>query len=186
MNRDEMINELKNAGIRAVPTVCTMDMGLQYDYITPFGPGTGFGGMGTWPLYRMPLVEATLWNDIVQKVKSDTIMLEDLYGTGLDEVIGQVQTINKEINYSNLLRNIVNIEYPCTEYYCLFDAGEWYDDRLAVEFYINESEALNAFADQYCYEDNSWEDLDDQEIEDWYNRLSDDLESMSYYVFDDE
>ena len=46
MNREEMLKELKTIDLRAIPTVATMDMGLQYDYATSEGAGTSFGGNG--------------------------------------------------------------------------------------------------------------------------------------------
>ena len=51
MPRKEMIEYLKTIDVRAKPTIITDDMGLQYDYVTAEGAGTGFGGMGDWPVH---------------------------------------------------------------------------------------------------------------------------------------
>lgn len=56
MTRNEMLRVLKNVEFCAIPTVATFDMGLQYDYVTSNGAGTGFGGMGSWPIYEISSV----------------------------------------------------------------------------------------------------------------------------------
>ena len=96
MNREEMLKELKTIDLRAIPTVVTMDMGLQYDYATSEGAGTGFGGMGDWPAHMFNPIQNEQWHMIRKAIKENALAVSDLKGTGLDDFLGNVKTISDE------------------------------------------------------------------------------------------
>jgi hypothetical protein len=180
-----MIEALSNVGVRAVPTVATMDMGLQYDFITPRGAGTYFGGMDAWPLWRCSPINEKKWNEVVKAIQAGKVTDDTLHGTGLDIMLGFVQTL-EEVDYAILLRELPVLNRPETDFYCLFDVGEWYEPNSMVEFYIDEAEALRAFSDRYCIRPDSWLDMSDEEIITWHERLSGDLERMIYAIPSEE
>lgn len=73
MTREEMIKKLENAAFCAVPVMMTMDMGVQYDFITPEGAGSLFGTLGEWPAYCVQVVEESKWRRIREKVANGTV-----------------------------------------------------------------------------------------------------------------
>ena len=100
VNREEMIKELKSIDLRAIPTVATMDMGLQYDFITSEGTGTGFGGMGDWPAHMFRPKDLKLWQKIREDIKNNKLAVTDLEDTGLDVFLENVNTIDGDLNPS--------------------------------------------------------------------------------------
>ena len=181
MTREQMIEVLIKAGIRAVPTVRSEDMGLEYDFITPKGAGKG-AGMGAWPLWRCTPINEKKWNEVVKAIQAGEVTVDVLHGTGLDVMLDCVQTFTEEVEYAKLLRKLPVLNRPEMDYYSLFDDRQWYNPNDMVEFYLDEVEVLRAFADCYCRLPISWSDMSDQEITTWYERLSDDLECMIYAV----
>ena len=53
MTRDELLKKLAMTNFCAVPTVQTMDMGLEFDFVDNIGAGTSFGSIGSWPLLKL-------------------------------------------------------------------------------------------------------------------------------------
>lgn len=186
MTREQMISELKSAGIRAIPTVMTYDMGLQYDYITPEGAGTGFGGMGRWPLWRFNAIPTERWNQIKEAIADKTLTLEMLNGTGLDVMLSNVYLVgSQEINYPDYLSELLDLDMPKEGLYCLHDTGMMFSEDDKPQFYLDEDEAKAAFVDGFCYDVESWDDMDDETLTGWFERLHDDLDTMAYMEAED-
>ena len=180
MNRTEMINALKAAGLRATPTVATEDMGLQYDYSTPEGAGTSFGGMGSWPALAFGPINPEQWKKIIEEVQSGSLTVETLAETGLDEMFGSIYTLDK-LDPADVLKNILLVASQSGVFYCLFDTGMYYAEK--PEFFASLEELEKAFIDNYCRDIISWDEMDDSEIENWYSRLSDDLSEFAIYHY---
>lgn len=180
MKREEMIKVLSGVGIRTIPTVATEDMGLQYDYITPEGAGTGFGGMGAWPLWHFGPINTDRWPMILDAIHAGNITIDMLNGTGLDIMLREVQSLDEPIDYAKLLRKLPGLGRTDTDYYCLFDVGQWHDSDSEVEFYPDKASLLARFAKDYCDSLQTWDSMDDDELADWYARLSDDLKSTFF------
>ena len=133
MTREEMISFLSKIDLRATPTVMTGDMGLQYDYITSAGAGTGFGGMGDWPIWRLPTLESTKWEHIREAVRNSTLTLDDIAETGLDGIVEKAhQTSN--CSPAVILKGLLDlpVELPDKSYYCFFDGGQWFNDTTNI------------------------------------------------------
>ena len=177
MTREEMISALRAAGVRAIPTVATYDMGLQYEYITPEGAGTGFGGMGQWPLWKFSAIPVEQWMQIKQSLDDETLSIEGLDGTGLDGLFDAIYTFDK-LDPSDVFAELSDIDASAGTFYCLFDAGMMYCER--PQFYATQEEAIKAFAGAYCNDVESWDGMDDDELTEWYGKLSDELDAMPF------
>ena len=190
MNREEMLKELKTIDLRAIPTVATMDMGLQYDYATAEGAGTGFGGMGDWPAHMFNPIAKEQWLTIRKAIKENALAVSDLEGTGLDSFLGNVKTISNEekIIPSEVLEGLLILpEDHADAFFCMFDAGLWYDKYAdKPEFFTSEKELKEAFINRYVDDLTRWEEMDDEELIDWYNRLHDEMEEFTIYTYDPE
>ena len=186
MTREQMILELKAAGIRAVPTVMTYDMGMQYDYITSEGAGTSLGGMGSWPLWKFNAIPKDRWQQIKQAIEDKTLTPELLEGTGLDVMLSDIYIVESQtIDYSDFLSGLADLGMPTSDYYCLYDTGMLFSETVKPLFYLDEKEAKAAFAKSFCYNIETWDNMDDDTVENWYERLTDDLERMSYMEVDE-
>lgn len=129
MTREEMLSELKAINLHAVPTVATMDMGIQYDYATSEGAGTGFGGMGSWPAHMFSPIGEERWLKIRKEIKNHSLLVEDLEGTGLDVFLGKVNPVKGETIPSDVLQSLLVLPEKLTKpFYCFFDDGIWYDE----------------------------------------------------------
>ena len=188
MNREEMLKELKTIDLRAIPTVVTMDMGLQYDYATSEGAGAGFGGMGDWPAHMFNPIQNEQWHMIRKAIKENALAVSDLKGTGLDDFLGNVKTISDEdkIIPSKVLEELLTLpEDHADAFFCMFDAGLWYDKYAdKPEFFTSEKELKEAFIKRYVDDLARWEEMDDEELMDWYNRLHDEMEEFTIYTYD--
>ena len=187
MTRDQMINELKLLDLHAIPTVATMDMGLQYDYATAEGAGTGFGGMGNWPAHKFNCVSGEQWSVIRKGIKNKNLILEQLKGSGLDAFVREIQTLDEEIVLSEVFEDILNLpEKPIGDYYCLFDTGVWYAKGDNPSFFSSEESLKEAFVDRYVDDLTYWEDMDEDELTSWYERIQDEMAEFPLYTYDPE
>ncbi len=181
MTRETMIRELQSMGFCAVPTVETKGEGLQYDYIMPEGAGNGSGRIGSWPVYVLSGPDSGSWSEIKAKLVSGTLDSEDIAGTELgifvdlifrDYYGGQFRKI--EIN--DILWNMTELpdRLPDT-LYVIFDMGSAGHGNHRPEFYINKEAMYESFREKYCTYVQPWEDMDDDELQEWYERLSDEF-----------
>lgn len=192
MKRDEYLEKLKSVSFCALPTVATMDMGLEYDYVCEEGAGTGFGGMGSWPAYMISGIETSRWTRIKKKVEEKELSQNDLEGTELGIFIesifenyygGQI----RELEINDLLHNLIILPDILPEtIYILFDMGGVGYEGHRPEFYISEDEMKEAFKSQYCSYFQAWEDMDDEELELWYSRLDTEFDSFPCFVIGDD
>ncbi len=187
MNREEMIGELKKTDLRAIPTVITMDMGLEYDYATTEGAGSGFGGMGNWPMHMFGPIEKEQWMKIREAINDKTLEISDLKGTGLVGFLVQVKTINYEINPTEILKGLTSLPEDQTNvFYCFFDTGLWYDGTEKPEFYTSEKELKEKFIDHYVSDLTRWEEMNDDELKHWYGRLQNEMEVLPICTYDEK
>lgn len=186
MNRIDMISHLQQIGLRAVPTVVTYDMGIQYDYLVPQGAGTGFGGMGRWPLWRFSTVEKAQWDVIVAHIKDKNLSIHDLIGTEFEIFVDNVALLGEDtVDYVRFFSGLLDLEWTGRDFFCLYDNGMWYNPDSSIPiFRATEKEILVEFRDQYCSDVVTWEDMTDEEIESWYDRLSDDLSETPFAEFE--
>lgn len=188
LNREKMLTELKNIDLRAIPTVATMDMGLQYDYATSEGAGTGFGGMGDWPAHKFMPIRKERWLRIREGKKNNSLTAADLEGTGLDIFLEKFNTINYEVIPSEALKGLLNLSEELSgPFYCFFDDGLWYDEHAERPvFFTSEKELKAEFISRFVDDLTKWEEMDDEELTQWYERLQDEMAEFAVCVYDSE
>ena len=169
MTREEMLDKLHKIRVGAQPTVATMDMGLEYEYVTPDGYGDGFGGMGDWPVYRLENISEQFFQKIKAKLKDKTLMLADLEGTDLYQFYNHVFRVNrpeeyirKPLDFFKELDSLSSIKNGVC--YVLCDALEWEPE---AQFYSSYDELEAAFVERYVDDITEWEEYDDDELANW-------------------
>ena len=177
MTREEKLQMLHGLSVRAYPTVATMDMGIEYDFVTGTGAGTGFGNMGSWPVYRFAPMEKARWEAVCAAVRDGSVSREDLRGTGLDRLAEDAGISGEAEPVSSVLGGLTALrEAPEKAFYCLFDAES---GEEAPQFFPSLEALEEAFAQRYCTSLTPWEDMSDEEMDEWIDRLSDDLEELA-------
>lgn len=184
--KNELIHELHKVKFCSVPTVGTFDMGLQYDFISSEGAGTGLGNMLSWPAYKIRRIEDHKWQDIQSKIKDSSLQFEDLVNTDLSSL---AEVFNDSVNieydsFADLFADLTHFPNHLSEdFYCLFDDVSW---DCEPEFFASESEVQDRFKDKYCGGQIAWENMGLDELEDWLSRSQDDLSEFPYNTFYDE
>lgn len=186
INRAKTIKQLQELGFRAIPTVATYDMGLQYDCICHDGAGTGLGNILSWPAYVFRKIDALKWTTIRGKIIDGTVCIGDLQGTDLFPFVDSILLNSSKAENKSLSILLGDLKgFPenfDTVFYCLFDDVDWDYDR--PEFYETKEEMISAFEEKYCIY-AEWETMDDEELEMWLERSKDDLAQFPVNVLDD-
>ena len=184
MKREEMIAKLKSVDIRATPTVITMDMGLQYDYVTAEGAGTRFGGMGNWPVHLFNSMKPEKWKQIRSAIQDGSLSEEHLKGTELVAFIDCISTMQPLV-LSEVLKNLLRLPETLTsQFFCLYDTGKWYTSSDIPKFFLSEQEMKDAFIAEYVFDITPWEDIPDDELKEWLNRLQGDMMEFPVCTYD--
>lgn len=181
-----MLDKLHSLGFRAIATVETMDMGLEFDYVSSSGYGSILGAFGDWPAYALKPVEPNKWNIIISKIKSNTITMEDLINTDLQSIASFLNVYEGQEHGSlaEFLTNLVKLpEHPSMEFYCLFDRLAW---TGVPEFFYSIEDMKEEFELIYCNGYTAWDDLDDEDLEYWCERIDDELSEFQLYSFNEE
>ncbi len=179
MTREEKIKIMKSAGLRAAPTVMTFDMGLEYEYITPEGVGSGFGGMGSWPALAFGPFPEEKWNKIITAIRNKNLTMDMLAGTGLDTLADEVHSF-EEVPLHELYEKLPLVQNPQNKFYSLFDTGLWY--AAPPEFLDSKEELEKRFKEDYCGWITPWNELSDNNVDNWYEKLHDKLNE--FLIFD--
>lgn len=180
MNREEMLKKLHAAKIAAQPITITMDMGLQYEYVTPEGCGCGFGNMGEWPAYLIRDMTNDILHLLQQKIKSKTLTLEDMAGTDLEKLCNAVTDIPRMPGYifdpNVFFEGMLEIKSIRDDnLYVICDIAQQEPAAILFETY---EEFERAFANMYITNIERWEDCDDESLENWLKRI----EAELYYI----
>lgn len=190
MTREEMLNKLHSIDIGAQATVATMDMGLQYEYVTNIGWGENFGSMGDWPAYELHGISNTILTTIQNKIRDNTLSLDDFFGTDLEKFYNYVFCVDRPPEYCSSIcdffKNITRISSLTNDtIYVLCDARAWEPEAL---FFNSYDELANEFIEQYGYGFEEWEDLTDNELAEWIEKIDNELSGISLIEFnsDDE
>ncbi len=190
MIREELIQKLSQVSFCAIPTVQTEDMGLEYDYITPKGAGSSFGNIGDWPAYKLRKIPDDQWKKIKEKVEQKSLTEADLSGTELGKLVDDLHSIYGDLyarfypDLPDLLAGIKKLPDELPDfYYCRIDCGSWGDKP---DFYIDRKSFLEDFEVHYCSYITEWNEMSDEELQDWLDRTADDLDDFPFQIFDEE
>ena len=188
MCREEILEKLRNIRVGAQPTCITMDMGLQYEYVTPEGYGEGLGNMGEWPVYVIQNITEDFLCSIQKRIAAKELSLEDLEGTDLGKLCNAITEIPRlpgyEFNVCEFLKDLCHIaKVTDNTLYVLCDAGQWEPE---VHFFETYDEMEEAFVNYYVTYVNEWESFTDDEITEWLERIQDELDGIPCISFTDE
>lgn len=175
--RSELIKKLKAIPCSATITVVTLDMGLEYAYVSAEGCGAKFGAMGRWPLIKLGQIEEAQWRSIRSKVADGSISINDLENTSLyefgDDVLNHYYGgMFREVYLPEMMKNLLDLPEKLTaDFYCLFDLGDsGYEGHVPL-FFETEQECVQAFHRDYCNDMVSWDDLSDDDLVEWSKRI---------------
>lgn len=183
MNREELINIGKSLTyIHACPTFATDDMGYQYDFVCSEGVGTEFGGMGNWPIFKISSISNDVYSKVRKSIEDKTITCKDLEGTSIGNFIGNVMDFSEvekenDINLSEYLAGFLSL--PEDFEGDIFIFIDLYSGESPLFFDSLKSVSQKFFA-EYSNNITPWEDIEDDELEDWISRLKEDLSDLAY------
>ena len=191
MTREEKLSFLHSIQIGAWPTVATMDMGLEFEYVTPEGCGSVLGSFGGWPAHKIFDISTEALNQIKDKIRSSSLRKEALEGTGLKrfyDCVFMPQRSESDIpTLSAFFNGLLGINLSSDAIYALCDPLAWEPE---ASFYSSYDEMAAAFIDQYEYDIQVWDDLDDEDLDYWINTLEDingvELVEIHLHEVDDE
>ena len=191
-NREKLLSKGKGAKFCATPTVATYDMGLQYDYVMPEGVGTNLGSMGQWPAYWFSKVENDKWTEIRKALTNSRLTMEILEGTELAEfaqayISNSYESQFRDIELNQVLSGLLSLpEYSPERIYAICDMGAGVYEDCISKFYDTEEEFLTAFKKEYCRDFTPWDDLENEDLIYWVERLDTDFDSFPYYHYSHE
>lgn len=185
MTRENMLSKLHRIKIGAQPTVLyTSGDGLQYEYVTAEGCGENLGNMGDWPVYKFCGITRKVFDEIRKKISSKTLTISDLEGTVLLPFYNEVFEIERPNEYqpdlSEYFGGLVEIETSDDGmFYALCDSCQWEPEAF---FYETHEDLETAFLEQYAGYIRRWEELDDEELEEWVEKVDAGLVGIPFKV----
>ena len=134
---------------------------------------------GRWPVFKVNIPSNI--GLLLSKLKCKEISLNDIKDTDFEYLIDKFHDDMTDVEISYLLWNICNFNYQNIEYIYLFVVDdEIFDDFL---FFDSIDELENIFYERYCYNIKMWEDMEDWEIEYWYELSKNELSSLALDYF---
>ena len=188
MTREEMLDKLHKIRLGAQATVATMDMGLQYEYVTSEGYGESFGGMGEWPAYRLEGTSLSKFEIIKAKIRDKTLTLFDLENTDFKLFYNHVFCVDRPEEYipaiSDFFEGLQSVLLSQEgTIYALCDSLQW---KPTAYFFGTYNELETEFLIQYVYDIEEWENLEDEDLKNWIERLEHELNSIPFITFHEE
>ena len=188
--RESLLEALSHVKFCAVPTVYTMDMGLEYDYISSEGANTCLGRIGEWPAYKLGRISDDQWKEIVQKLHNHELSEADFKGTDIGLIIQRLHEVYGDMYddyYQDTIETFADLSgLPASlpeEFFCLIDVRAWGEKP---KFFVDYDEFMEAFREEYCYDVIPWDEYDDQDLAWWLSRAEDDLSEFPLNTFEDD
>ena len=144
--------------------------------------------MGDWPAYRLEDLTEEKINIIKAKIQAKILTVEDLDGTDLrlfyDYVFNVWRPDSCIPDICDFFENLLSVSLnPNGQLYILCDACQWEPEAY---FYSTYEELEEAFVDYYASDVEPWEDLEDEELEEWLRRTEDELDAIPFVVLREE
>ena len=185
MTRDELLKKLAMTNFCAVPTVQTMDMGLEFDFVDNIGAGTSFGSIGSWPLLKLEGMSSEKLTSIKDKLAAGTLEQSDIAGTDLWLLYNDC-TFSRATSVAEFLVDLANVHELSEQYlWCFCDTTS---GNPEARFFETKDELIGYFQENYCYDVQEWDSFDDDELEEWLGRINDkdDLGELRFCSYEDE
>ena len=177
MTRDEMLSILHRLKLGVELVALTAEEALECTYITSKGICYEWRGLYDWPHYKLKNSNFDKLQDIWKKVKNNTLTLGDLEDTEFRTLCSS--EMGADPDFLNMFfRNIDKI--------CCSDEKTIYvsvDDDVAF-FFETYSAFEKAFEERLSL-DRSWEDMPDDELAEWIERVSNDELRFPFSEFEE-
>lgn len=186
MDRNELLNKLHSIKIGAQPTAMTMDMGLEYEYVTGEGFGASLGNMGEWPVYKLENIQYSDVEIIKEKL-NEGLTVEHIKDTSFGVFAKYIfeekrPDIKDEVEF--LFEGVSSIKsVENNALYALCDLDQW---SPKISFFESEDELEQAFCNEYIYDIQEWETLTDEELEEWVDHIEEELGGLDIYLIGEE
>lgn len=177
MTREEKIAKLNTIRVVVTNIVATYDMGLEFTTMSKDGVTTQMGNVGQWPCFVFNHEDEQIRNVVdalrTGKEVSDDELLGSKLGTTLTtycSVFGEEHRITDEDVVSEITREIreklKNIQGVGDRLYTYATLEEW---NIQIEFFATEEELADFFVENWGTADESYENMTDEELDDYYD-----------------
>lgn len=188
MNRAEMLAKLHSIKPGVELTVLQSEEALACEYVTQNGYLSEWIGLHDWPVVRLSSVNPVLLEVIKEKIHGGTLTFQDIDGTPihalLDKFLSEYSDEDSK-NYTDdrvlnaLLVSLKNVTISAgDELYAIFDS------RAALpsfKFFTDYETMAVYFCEDYKGTDSSWEEMSDDDLEQWLERLEEGYEGVPFY-----
>ncbi len=186
---EALLKRLKSTPFNAMPTVATYDMGLQYDYVMPEGAGSNLGSMGQWPAYWFAGIPDGKWQEIRNALSESKLTIDLLHGTDLHAFAEHIENDYygaqfRKIELNDMLSELLTLPDSLPErFFSLFDMGySGYSGHKPL-FFETEEAFLDEFKKSYCWDIVKWDEMTDESLIYWADRIDMFLGEFPYYHF---
>ena len=176
MNRAEKLTVLHRLKLGVQLIALTTEGALDCTYITSKGFFHEWLALdGDWPYYKLQNINCDKLEEIKKKVKQQALTFEDLENTELKDLYSCEMGENPD-TLNTFFENIISVSF------C--DDGSLYvfvDDGVSY-FFEKYSAFENAMEDRV---DNLWEDLSDDDLEEWVEIVSTEETTFHFSEFEE-
>ena len=180
MTREEKLKKLHTVDVGVDLTAWTEEWAFECKIITPKGCKYEWISLDSWLSFRLEIPDREVLNTIREKLESGSLEPEDLGNTDLVRVYNAVQE-----------------EDPSVQLYSLFDelqqfvckAGDsiytYYCEKYGkMRFFTELKEFLEDFSEHYIGEVTPWEELQDDELDEWLQLIPQCFQQFPFIEFE--
>ena len=189
MTKAEKLAKLSSITVCAAPTVITYDMGFEYEVLTGAGKTTGFGDMGQWPCFKFSCDSDTL--AIIHRIKAgEDATDEEIWNLQITKILSMY---HNPIYGSNGPLEIIDTEFVTEIRKCLtsiqltsdlryiYAYRDMSPDPSELTISFMEEDIENVFIECHGYsEDDYYDDMDDEEIDECFERAEEFCWGLAY------
>lgn len=177
-------NMMRKIEISAHPTVATMDMGLQYEFISAEGAGDGLGNMGSWPLLEITPEHKEMWIQIIPQIISGSALTKDVSDIELKIFAHYTSCfVSGNCDYdASILTIALQLLQNGDSFISLLT-----DNKLTLYSIADKETALQDFWDYWCAPQMiSWDEMSEGDLEEWLEKIEDgEFDEMMFGSFGD-
>ena len=179
MTRVEMISKLSGIKACAANITYTYDIGLFFDVLCSGGVHSEQGyNIGQWPCFKLHISEET--NRLISRLKEEEFIADDellenstirelcTYHSYTNSWLVDGDTLAKSV--SQIKDALKEIENRQDTLYAYVSLDDW---NVCVAFFLTYEELQDFFMDKWSFDCRPWEDMSDEELEEWYQMAMD-------------